>query len=189
MFKSKDEILNLLERAYIINNSVPLISEIDNIKKHRKDFFLTREELESILVWKLRTQYERQQKIRTKNSDENIELITKTAFSIKHIDKKVECTLKLKTLTLLFGVEIPVASAILAICFPNDYAVIDSRNWRQVYKTERQKTTYSTQEYIDYLKIIKQWAEEFDFTPQEIDIAIWQKDYEIELDRKQKTTA
>lgn len=182
MFESKNEILSLLKRAYIENNPVPLIREIDNIKKIRKDFYLTRDELESVLVWKLRTQYKRQQKIRTKNSNENIELITKTAFSIKHIDKTVECTLKLKTLTLLFGVEIPVASAILAICFPNDYAVIDSRNWRQIYKTKRQKTTYSTTEYIDYLKIIKQWAKEFDVTPQEIDIAIWQKDVDMELD-------
>jgi len=31
------------------------------------------------------------------------------------------------------------------------------------------------------LKIIKQWANEFDVTPQEIDIAIWQKDIEMKL--------
>ena len=89
MFESKNEILSFIKRAYVENNPVPLIREIDNIKKIRKDFYLTREELESILVWKLRTQYKRQQKIRTKNSNENIELITKNEFSIKHIEKTV----------------------------------------------------------------------------------------------------
>ena len=89
---------------------------------------MTASELEEILNWKLRTQFGRQSKIRKNNTEQNIELITKTTFLLTHENSDVETALKLKSLTLLYGVEIPVASSILTICFPETYSVIDFRN-------------------------------------------------------------
>jgi len=184
LFKDKAEVQELLKRADDKELTKVLTSKFEKLKENRNPFYLNLEELKDILKWKLRGQYGRQQKKREINNDLNVIVITKAAFAVSHSDKEIETTLRLKILSSLTGVEIPVASAILTLCYPSLYSVIDFRNWRQIYKTEKQKTTYSTKEYIDYLKIIKQWAKEFDVTPQEIDIAIWQKDIELNNDFK-----
>jgi len=110
--------------------------------------------------------------MRKKNTGELIELITKTAFEITHEDKDFETELRINTLTLLKGVGIPVASAILSLCFPDKYAVIDYRNWEQLFG--ERKSNYTIKNYLDYLKKIKKLSEEFGFTCKEIDTAIWQ---------------
>ncbi|MFI5196757.1 MAG: hypothetical protein ACHQD8_06685, partial [Chitinophagales bacterium] len=67
--------------------------------------------------------------------------------------------------------------AILTLCFPKYYAVIDVRNWRQIMD-KKPITTYSIKDYIEYLRKIKRLANKFEVTPQEIDLAIWQFDKE-----------
>lgn len=184
LFKDKTEVQELLKRSVDKEITKNLIFKFEILKQNRNPFYLNIDELDEILQWKLRGQYNRQQKIREINNDFNVTTITKAAFAIFHSDKDIETTLRLKILTTLTGVEIPVASAILTLCFPNLYSVIDFRNWRQIYNNGK-KTSYSTKEYINYLEIIKQLATEFDVTPQEIDIAIWQKDIEKNIDPKQ----
>ena len=156
-----------------------LTSHFEKLKDERQDFYLTLEELNQILIWKLRSQLGRQLKRREVNTDKNVLIITKAAFSVTHDNKDFETILKIKLLSTLAGVEIPVASAILTLCYPKEYSVIDVRNWRQVYKTNKRKTNYTAKEYTDYLNKIKQWSKEYEVTPQEIDIAIWRKDTEI----------
>ena len=52
---------------------------------------------------------------------------TKWAFKITHTDEDYETYLKIKTLMVPRGISIGIASAILALCFPQSYAVIDFR--------------------------------------------------------------
>jgi hypothetical protein len=176
LFSSKEQIGNLILQADDNLETKFLISQFDTLKNKRTPFYLSLAELELIFKWKLRTQYARTSKIRLKNSNENIKLITQMAFLLSHPDKNIETSLKLKALTLIYGVEIPVASAILTLCFPKKYSVIDFRNWRQVFDEQKRKTQYSVSEYCNYLDIINSLATEFSFTTQEIDMAIWQKD-------------
>jgi hypothetical protein len=176
LFSSKDQILKLILKADDNQETKFLISQFKDLKNKRTPFYLSLDELEIILRWKLRTQYARTTKVRLKNTNENINLITQMAFLISHPDKKIETALKLRSLTLIYGVEIPVASAILTLCFPEKYSVIDFRNWRQVFNEHKKKTQYSVSEYCNYLDIINSMAIEFSFTTQEIDMAIWQKD-------------
>ena len=176
IFENKKQIQNLVERADDNGTTKRLVSLFRKLKKSRVDFYLQLEDLEQILKWKLRGQFGRQLKRRQENTNKNIIAITKAAFEIRHTDNDIETKIKLKLLCTLSGVEIPIASAILTLCFPTQYSVIDFRNWRQVYKTEKQKTNYTTKEYIEYLKTIKSWAKDFGVTPQEIDLAIWQED-------------
>jgi hypothetical protein len=56
--------------------------------------------------------------------DSLIEQVTLFAFSVHHHDEKYKTELKIKALSLLKGVEVPVASAILALCYPEDYCVL-----------------------------------------------------------------
>ena len=139
--------------------------------------------MDLILKWKLRGQYHRQKTIRQRNTDNNIRQITLAAFNVVHENDDYETALKLKLLTVLSGVEIPVASAILTLCFPNLYSVIDIRNWRQLYAESSNKTSYTIKEYLNYLLEIRKLAAQFEVTPQEIDLAIWQFDDE---EQKQK---
>ena len=176
IFNDKEQILELVVKADNKDKTKELTTQFDKLKKERIPFYLTLHELNEIFVWKLRTQIGRQEAKREENTDENVITITKAAFSITHNDKDYETALKLKLLTTMTGVGVPVASAILTLCFPTEYSVIDFRNWRQFYKSDKQKTSYSTSEYVEYLKQIKILAKEFEVTPQEIDIAIWQLD-------------
>ena len=176
LFKDKKQIEELINQADDKSETKNLTQQFDKLKQTRTPFYLTATELERILAWKLRTQFGRQIKIRLNNTEENIQLITKTAFLLTHKNKDIETALKLKSLTLLYGVEIPVASSILTLCYPKNYSVIDFRNWRQIFKPSTKKTYYTTNEYNDYLKRIKYLANKFNFTTQQIDMAIWQKD-------------
>jgi len=74
----------------------------------------------------------------------------------------------------LNGVSIPVASAVLAIVFPEKYAVIDFRGWRQVFGEE--KRTFSIRDYKKYLCAIHRLANELGWKVQEVDLAIWEYD-------------
>lgn len=176
LFKDKKQIEELINQADDKNETKNLIQHFDNLKQTRKPFYLTATEFEQILTWKLRTQFGRQSKIRLNNTEENIQLITKTTFLLTHKNTNIETSLKLKSLTLLYGVEIPVASSILTLCYPENYSVIDFRNWRQIFKQLTKKTYYTTNEYNEYLKRIKYLADKYKFTTQQIDMAIWQKD-------------
>lgn len=72
------------------------------------------------------------------------------------------------------GVGVPVASAVLALVFPEKYAVIDFRGWRQVFGEER--TTFSVSDYRRYLREIRRLALELEWCVQEVDLAIWEYD-------------
>lgn len=176
MFKSKKEIQNLINQADDNLETNRIIAKIENLKKNRNPFYLNSAEFDEILKWKLRSQYKRQEKIRKNNTEENINLITKMAFQLKHKDEDIETKLKINTLLLLDGVGIPVASAILTLCFPENYSVIDFRNWRQIFNSLNKKSSFTINEYNEYLKIIRQLSKNFGLTTQQIDLAIWQKD-------------
>ena len=175
-FTDEKQIEELIKQADDNNETKKLIQQFDDLKKARIPFYLKANELEQILTWKLRTQFSRQIEIRKNNTEKNIEVITKATFLLTHKISDIETALKLKSLTLLYGVEIPVASSILTLCFPEIYSVIDFRNWRQVFNSKAKKTSYTLKDYNEYLKRIKYLANKFNFTTQQIDMAIWQKD-------------
>ncbi|PWK74266.1 hypothetical protein LX99_04068 [Mucilaginibacter oryzae] len=153
-------------------DTLQLVSELANLQAIRIPFYLNLSELEKILTWKLRGQYNRQQTLRTLNTNHNIETITKAAFLVKHEKPEHEIFLRTKLLCTIPGVEIPVASAILTLCFPNQYAVIDSRNWKALFG-KSDKSCYSINEYIYYLSIIKILAKHYQVSTQQVDIALW----------------
>jgi thermostable 8-oxoguanine DNA glycosylase len=182
LFQSRAQVIELIRRADDNYETIRLITKFKELKKARIPFYINLFELDEILRWKLRRQYNRQSKFRERNTDGNVRTITQAAFSIVHYDKEYEIELRLKILITLSGVEVPVASAILTLCYPDQYSVIDYRNWRQFFVVEKEKTNYTPKEYIKYLTILKKLANEFGVTPQEIDMAIWQ--YDIELNSK-----
>lgn len=140
----------------------------------RQPFFLTGDEFDAILRWKLRGQYGRQQKHRATNTPEIIEAITKLALNITHPDISYELELRVHLLCALRGVAVPIASAILALVYPNEYAVIDFRAWRQAFGEMR--TTFSIPNYKRYMDFVIELADELGWPVQEVDLAIWEYD-------------
>ena len=179
--KSKSQIFGLINRADDYDETKGLISKFNQIKKVRIPFYLKMDELDEIFHWKLRGQYNRQQKNIKKNTDSLIKEVTQSAFEIESPDVENKIELILKTLIKLHGVQIPVASAIMALCYPQVYCVIDFRVYRQIFGLVKKYSNYSIKEYIKYWFIIKQKSDEFGITPQEVDMAIWQYDIESHL--------
>jgi thermostable 8-oxoguanine DNA glycosylase len=101
-------------------------------------------------------------------------LVTAAAFRIDIPDFDYELELQIGILTCLRGVGVPVATAILALVFPEKYAVIDFRGWRQVFGEN--KTTFSIGDYKRYLAKLRPLAAELDWSVQEVDLAIWELD-------------
>ncbi|MCX7680754.1 MAG: hypothetical protein N2508_02095 [Anaerolineae bacterium] len=151
-----------------------LKARLAQLRRERHPLYLTSEELEEILRWKLRGQYRRQEERRKANTEDVIQTVTRAALSITHPDEDYEIELQLGLLCCMRGVGVPVASAILALVFPEKYAVIDFRGWRQIFGKE--KTTFSISDYKRYLREVKRLAVELGWPVQEVDLAIWEYD-------------
>ena len=171
-FKSREQIEELIKEAEVDLKAEELINYFKALKKERNPFFINKKDLEKILVFKLRGQYHRQVDQRNLNNDEVIKVVSKAAFEVVHTNNDYEIELKLNLLTSLKGIGVPVASAILALTYPEKYAVIDKRNWEQIFGNL--KSNYTVCDYLKYLKVIKTLSSRYGFTYQEVDMAIWE---------------
>ncbi len=151
-----------------------LKSRFARLRRERQPLYLTQSEFDDISKWKLRGQYGRQREIRAVNTEGTIETVTGAALSIVHPDQGYEAELKVGILCCLRGVGVPVASAVLALVFPEKYGVVDFRGWRQVF--DEIKTAFSATDYERYLGEIRRLANELGWLPQEVDLAIWEYD-------------
>ena len=175
-FENREQILGLIDRADDNQETIKLISHFQKLKSQRKPMFLDKSDFDSILKWKLRSQFGRQLKLRQLNTNEIIQKVTKLVFAIEHPDNNYETELKLKILASIKGVEIPVASAILTLTSPDKFAVVDFRVWRQLFGEK--KSYYTTTDYFKYIGRIKELSDKYDLKLQQIDMAIWQYDIE-----------
>ncbi|TSC71696.1 MAG: Uncharacterized protein G01um101438_950 [Parcubacteria group bacterium Gr01-1014_38] len=151
-----------------------LRGRLQELRTQRASFFLTRDEFEQILRWKLRGQYGRQQTLRAVNTEDVVRAVTGLALTLTHEDPDYELELRFGILCALRGVSIPVASAILALTYPEEYAVIDFRGWRQMFG--EQKNNFSLADYKRYVRAVRTLAEMLGWAAQETDAAIWEYD-------------
>jgi thermostable 8-oxoguanine DNA glycosylase len=168
------QIANLRKSSIDFEDTQQLKDEFAKLRADRHPFYLTADEFDRILKWKLRGQYGRQRDMRAVNTDEVIRAVTGLALTITHEDKDYELELRINVLCGLRGVSVPVASAVLALVFPDEYAVIDRRNWRQVFDESREQFYIS--HYRRYLREIRRLAQELGWPVQEVDLAIWEYD-------------
>lgn len=155
-------------------NTEELKAMLAQLRRERQPLFLTCAEFERILVWKLRTQYGRQRARRKANTENVVRAVTGMALTIAHPDDDYETELRVAILCALRGVSVPVASAVLALVFPEKYAVIDFRGWRQVFGDT--KTVFTLPDYCRYLSKLRALAGELGWPVQEVDLAIWEYD-------------
>lgn len=173
---NKQETINLIQ---IYNKQISYKEREDYIfntigKNIRNRNYLIKEELLEIVRWKSVRVIRKAEA----NNNEIIEKITKFAFETDNEEVKI------RILTSLNGVSIPMASSILTIPFPESYGVIDIRGWNTLYTLkllDYSKEVFNVDDWLLYLKIIRDLSKKLTLSPREIDKAIFMYD---KLNRK-----
>ena len=145
-----------------------------DLRATRTPFFLTGADLEPIFRWKLARQYGRSQRAREANTESAYKAVTAAAFTVHEADTDYEAELRLRILSSLRGIGIPVAAAILALTDPDHYCVIDFRGWRAVFHEDRH--AFDVVHYNTYRHQMRHLAEELAWPVQEVDLALWEYD-------------
>jgi hypothetical protein len=134
---------------------------------------LTPEVLYEIAHWKLRDQYGRDEHNLVAISPGALKVITSTVFNYPPVTQPL-FEFRVKKLKELPGIGIGMASAILALRFPEHACVVDFRGWRQLYGVKPKNLGIA--EYWRYLKDVRIIGKELGWDPLDVDIAIWEKD-------------
>ena len=141
-----------------------LKGDLRRLRSKRAPFYLTRDELERIFYWKLGNQYNRVAERLEQNTESGYKAITTAALSIIEDDADYEVQLRLGVLMSLSGVGIGVASAILALCDPDKYCVIDFRGWRTAFFPD-ECHNFGLDTYLRYLHEVKRLTNALNWTP------------------------
>lgn len=157
----KSEILDLKKRYDTENYLFDVVG-----KNIRKKGYLNFEEFYAIAMWK-----SPRQKQKYLLNKKLVTPKTKAAFKLK--DEKS----RMLKLCELEGVAIPTASAILAVAFPDDYAIIDIRCLNALKDLKYDISTYPRiNTWLQYIDIMRSIAKKYsDITPRDIDKALFAK--------------
>lgn len=134
--------------------------------------YLTPEELFAIVIWK-----SNRAKTKVLNGflelTRNIEQITKS-FSIQSDREKV------LTLNSIGGIGVPIASAILAVCYPDRFTVVDYRAKESLKKlsiTVHGNPAETPDAYLEYVSTCVEQARVYDLSLRDFDRALWGLDF------------
>ena len=167
---TKEEIQDLIEKYNEVSYAERegrLFGEIG--KNIRNRGYLKEDELLEIVRWKSARAIRKAEA----NPKDVIEKITKFAFEIDNEEVKI------RVLTSLNGVSIPMASSILTIPYPEKYGIIDIRGWHTLYNwglVKYKKDVFNVKDWLLYLKIIRELGKKYSLSPREIDKAIFMYD-------------
>jgi hypothetical protein len=165
------ELLKLRVSSDEFQATLQLKKEINTVLKEREAPYLSAIEFDQIIRWKLDKQYHRSKQQRKVNVDQVVIPITRACFSIQSDDKNYGIELKLKTLIAMRGVAIPLASAILAICFPDDFVIIDSLLWEHIY--EEKKSSFTVSDYLTFLSFFSSLSQHTKCSLQDTEHLLW----------------
>ena len=133
---------------------------------------LSLELFNEIVTWKLDRQESRTRHTRgAKVTAGFVRQITSCAFALSHSDQDSLTRGRLMVLQGISGVAMGIASAILALTFPNQYGVIDDIVWKVIYGTN--KDSFWLADYRKYLEDLIPASVTLGWPPQEVDFFAW----------------
>lgn len=139
--------------------------------------YLTPEEFFAIVIWKSN----RAKKKVLSGIGESGQTIRTITSQIHETEAPEE---KFKILTRIHGIGIPIASAILAVCEPKKFTVVDSRAWAALKSLPKEVTgdlpddpTATIDAYLQYLDKCKELAREDGVSLRDFDRMLWGKDF------------
>jgi hypothetical protein len=94
---------------------------------------------------------------------------------------------KIETLLAVSGIGLPIASAILAVCYPDEFTVLDYRAWASLYRASvdglGSHLPRSPEQYLEYCQLCKRLAKQAAISLRDLDRALWAKSWEDDLHR------
>lgn len=154
--------------------TLELIARFALLRQRRRRFHLTRPELLEVARWKLEGQYGRAERHFGRLTTPLVRTVTAAAFAIDGPDDDLETELRASLLTLLPGVGLPIASAVLTLVEPNRYAVIDFRAWRALFGSDR--ASFGVADYRNFMAVLRQKAGRERTTPRAVELRLWHED-------------
>ena|SRR3989344_8705441 len=157
-------------KYYFLENY--LFNEVSN--NFENNHFLTDEEFFAIVIWKSNRS---KTKVLNgiKSAGQSIREITTNIYYEDNKERKVEI------LTKIDGIGIPVASAILSVCYPNDFIISDYRALSTLNKLLGKETlvnlSNSVPRYLEYLDLCKKVADEKGLNLRDLDVCLWGYDF------------
>lgn len=166
------------------NGTVPRFSSISSALQSRD--FISRNELREIGRWKVGSN--RIDHWLKSNTAREVEVCSSSAFQASTTKASIQ------ELTDLTGVRVPVASAILTMYDPTQYAVVDFRAFRSLgaarpkWVNPHNHTEYvkhmehyrnhetQSESYEYYLNRVSEIANQEGLSPREVDMALWAYD-------------
>lgn len=133
--------------------------------------YTQRQELYEIARWKSR----RRATLVNENPDLVVHEVTEVGITL------MACApgYAVNVLTVIKGIGIPTASAVLAVVDPKNFGIIDIRAWRTLSQwcpnrfPRKNFSSFSAKDYLCYLKAIRELAEVSELSCREVDMALW----------------
>ena len=161
--------LGKYRKYYFLENY--LFTDIN--KNFQKHGYLTPEEFFAIVIWKSNRAKTNVCK-GIKKSKKTIREITSEIFKIKMPEQKLEI------ITSIPNIGIPIGSAILTVCYPDDFTVADYRACEAIKSFSGEingNPTIKTSAYFEYLEKCKKLAHKYNFSLRDFDRILWGKDF------------
>jgi hypothetical protein len=153
--------LEPLVRAHLVADDDDQVWQLAlELRPARQRGYLTLRELASICHWKSPRAI---RQIR-RNSKHAVRAVTRRALLSRNERERVS------TLIELYGVSVPMASAVLTLLFPRRYAVIDIRVWQLLHRLgsvtrNARGVGLSVDHWLEFLAIVRRVAAALRVTP------------------------
>jgi len=108
-----------------------------------------------------------------------VQRVSKIIRNIGESRDETEKENQIRELCKIRGIDLPIASAILAACYPEEFMIIDRRVWNEVY--HRKYLTRSPKIYLSYNLHCLKMAKKKKLRLRDLDKAYWGKNYYSEL--------
>lgn len=156
---NEGEIIEWASRYIIYEDEINLQKELKSITKGG---YLTRSILLKTCKWKS----PRTEPHCKKNDDSFVKSVTGASLSTKNEQLRIE------VLTLLQGVGWPTASAILHLCFPKSYPILDFRAlWSLSMEMPK---SYKFEFWWEYTQLCRKISKDVNVSLRQLDRALWQ---------------
>ena len=132
----------------------------------------------AIVVWKSNRAKTKIKKGLEKAGKSVSELMTEVSQAVSLKDK-------VRILWDIEGIGLSVASAILTVCHPEVFTVLDYRVWEVLTKAAVQdlptRSSWSPEDYLQYCEVCRRLADRMDLSLRDLDRALWAKSWRDDL--------
>jgi len=146
-------------------------------RNFRKNKTLSDEEFFKIIIWKS-NRVKGKVLAGIKKSNKSVKQIMREVYNANTSEEKI------KLLTNIKGIGLPIASAILTVCYPKKFTILDYRVWDILFKDKKVKgknPSKTISEYLDYVDICKNYAKKLKLSLRDFDRTMWGRSFYEDL--------